>query len=117
MTKRPLTVTVLGWLLIVTGAIGLAAQVYNLWTAHAFADEDIWIALVRALAIVAGAFLLRGLNWARWLALAWSAFHVAISFLNSPQQVVVHGLLLVLFAWLLYRSDARAYFRPPQPPA
>ena len=32
-----------------------------------------------SLAIVCGVFLLRGHNWARWLALAWIAFHVVLS--------------------------------------
>ncbi len=36
--------------------------------------------------------MLRGSNWARWLALAWIAFHVFLSFLHSWQQVLVHCL-------------------------
>jgi hypothetical protein len=110
MNQRPITITILSWLYIAAGAIGL---VYHLadFRSHAFHTEDVWIALVRMLAIVAGVFMLRGADWARWLALAWIAFHVVISSLNSVQQGVIHALFLALFAYFLFRQDARAYFR------
>jgi hypothetical protein len=54
--------------------------------------------------------MLRGHNWARWLAVAWMAFHVAISF-PEISKLAIHSLLLVAIAWLLFRSDARAWFR------
>jgi hypothetical protein len=38
------------------------------------------------------------------------AFHVAISFFNSIQEVLVHSILLALIAWCLFRGAARAYF-------
>ena len=62
-------------------------------------------------ALVAGVFLLRGANWARWLAIAWIAFHVALSF-GSLQRLVVHTVILLLFVYLLFRPSANAYFRP-----
>lgn len=79
--------------------------------------EAVWIAALNVLGIVTGIFMFRGSNWARWLAIAWIAFHVAISFLNAWQQVVMHALILVLFVWVLLRRDARAYFRSTQSPA
>jgi hypothetical protein len=54
--------------------------------------------------------MLLGQNWARWLALLWMAFHVAISF-GVPQNLVIHSLFLVLIAWVLFRREARLYFR------
>ena len=38
--------------------------------------EGVWVGLTELLAILSGVFMLRGQNWARWLALAWIAFHV-----------------------------------------
>jgi hypothetical protein len=58
--------------------------------------------------------MFRGRNWARWLALVWMAFHVAISF-PVLRQVVIHSILLALIAWILFRPDARRYFTPPKP--
>jgi len=75
------------------------------------ADGLIWIALVRLIAVVCGAFMLRGADWARWLALAWMAFHVVVGFLHSMREGAIHGLILVVIAYLLFRPEARAYFR------
>ena len=70
--KRPLPVTILGGLFIVAGLTGL---VYHL--SEGPLDRGmILISMVRILAIVGGVFLLLGHNWARWLMLAWLAFHV-----------------------------------------
>ena len=42
--------------------------------------------------LLAGIFMLRGHNWARWLAVAWMAFHVAISF-PEISKLAIHSLL------------------------
>ena len=76
----------------------------------AFQQNAAWIELVRLLAILCGAFMLRGRNWARWLALAWMALHVAISF-PARNQVAFHLVFLVVIAWLLFRPEAMQYFR------
>jgi hypothetical protein len=68
MRKCPFAVAVISWLFIAMGVVMLALDVRHL-TARPFHQEDIWIALVHILAIVDGAFMLRGDNWARWLAL------------------------------------------------
>jgi hypothetical protein len=61
--------------------------------------------------IACGVFLLQGRNWARWLALAWIAFHLAFSFFDSLQKAAIHGLFMVLIAYFLFRPDARTYFQ------
>lgn len=109
--KRPLTVTMVCWLFIGAGAIGLAYHFTEINPQQPFQAESVWILLLRLLAIVCGVFMLRAANWARWLALAWMAFHVLLSFFHSLQQVLAHGLLLGLIAYLLFRPEARAYFQ------
>jgi hypothetical protein len=111
MNRRPIAVTILGCILIATGVAGLAFHATDFKPSHGFSSELVWVSLVRILAIVSGVFMLRGSNWARWLALAWIAFHVAISFLDSWQKVAVHGLIFALFAYLLLRPGSSAYFR------
>ena len=110
MIKRPLTVSIVSCLYIASGAIGLVYHLGEFKTSTPFQSEIVWISLLRLLAIVGGIFMLLGRGWARRLALAWITFHVAISFLNSWQLVVFHGLLLVLIAYFLYRPEATAYF-------
>lgn len=110
MKRRPITVTILGCILIATGLVSLAFHVTDFKASHSRLSELVPLSLVSVLAIVSGAFMFRGSNWARWLALAWIAFHVAISFLDSLQKVVMHGLIFLLFGYLLLRPTATAYF-------
>lgn len=105
--KRPLPVTILGYLFIVVGLVGF---VYHL------SDKplDHWvvlISLVRIIAVVGGVFLLLGRNWARWLVLAWLAFHVVVSALHSMSEAVAHVVLLVVIGYVLLRPPASPYFQ------
>jgi hypothetical protein len=111
MVKRPLQVTILGWLHIAVGVLGSAVHGKELATQPAFQADSVWVVLVSILAVVAGVFMLRGHNWARWLAMAWMAFHVIVSVFHSMRDVAIHMVLLVLFAYLLFRPEATAYFR------
>jgi len=106
--RRPIAVLCLSCLYIAVGAIGF---IVNLPKLRALQPESIWIELTELLALIAGAFMFRGRNWARWLALVWMAFHVAISF-PVVRQVVTHSIIFALIAWVLFRPDARRYFTP-----
>ena len=109
--KRPLTILILGCVYIATGALGIAFHLDDFRSPRLITDGLIWIALVRLAAVVCGAFMLRGANWARWLALAWMAFHVVVGALHSVREVVVHVVFFVAIVYLLFLPEARAYFR------
>jgi hypothetical protein len=55
-------------------------------------------------------YLLRGANWARWLALVWIAYHVIISGFHSLHELVIHSLLFAVFAYFLFRGPESRYF-------
>jgi len=65
---------------------------------------------IEVLAILAGAFMLRGSNWARWLALAWMTFHVVLSAFGALRELAIHSLILAGIAWLLFLPQSRRYF-------
>jgi hypothetical protein len=109
--KRPITVVFLSCLYIAVGAIGL---VVNLPKLVALQPDSMWIELTELLALIAGAFMFRGHNWARWLALVWMAFHVAVS-LPEARQVVIHSIIFASIAWVLFRPDIRRYFTSLKP--
>ena len=104
-TQRPISVLVIAGLYIVVGAIGFVAHLHDL--RH---PDGISIEVTELVGLLAGIFMLLGHNWARWLAVAWMAFHVAISF-PEISKLAVHSLFLAAIAWLLFRPDARAWFR------
>jgi uncharacterized membrane protein HdeD (DUF308 family) len=105
--KRPFQVTMLGWLFI---AVGILSTIYHLWKSPL--DRLIVpILLVGTIAIVAGVFLLRGARWARWLVLAWLAFHVVVSALNSLSDALPHVVLLLVVGYFLLGPLTSKYFQ------
>jgi len=111
MNKRPLSVTIIGCIFIAAGVIGFAYHVTEFKALHPFPYEIVWSASVRMLAVLGGVFVLRGHNWARWLLLAWIAFHVILSAFHSLSELIVHGLLFVVVAYVLFRPKASGYFQ------
>ena len=109
--KRPLAVTIISWLFIAAGSVGLVYHAADFKVEHPFRYEVIWVCLVRLFAIICGVFMLRGSNWARWGLLAWMAYHVVLSVFHSASQLIVHGLLFGVIAYFLLRPRTSAYFR------
>jgi hypothetical protein len=107
-TKRPVSVVIAACLYLAVGIMAFASHFHELM---AFQRDSVWVELTEFLAIVAGVFIFRGHNWARWLALAWIVAHVILSAFHSLSELAVHSLLCVVIAWLLFRPAAARYFR------
>lgn len=106
--KRPVSVTIVACVYLAVGALGFAAHFHELVAGH----HDAWgIELTELVALLCGAFLLRAQNWARWVALAWIAFHVVLSAFHSIPELAIHGLFCAVIAWILFRPEAGRYFR------
>lgn len=112
MKKRPISVTIAGYVIVAAGVMGLAYHSTE-WLHRPFQSEIIWISLLRVLAVVAGFGMLRGYNWARWLTLVWIAFHVVVSYWHGWSEVAMHAVVLAVFAYVLFRPAANAYFEHP----
>lgn len=101
----PPAVMALSFLYVITGIIGF---IKNL---HAFGMPDFWwIEATEVVAVVAGAYMFFGQKWARWLALIWMAFHVALS-IHALPILAVHVVILALIVGVLFLPSARQYFR------
>jgi uncharacterized membrane protein len=112
MSKRPLSVTFVGWLYLVVNVVGLALHYSDVLPPHHM--EDLWIDLVRLIGALAGAFLLRGAFWAPWVAILWMGFHVWVGWLHGLVPGMVHtGFFLLILYLLFLRADSRAWFRSP----
>jgi hypothetical protein len=103
--KCPTSIMALAFLYAATGIVGF---IKNL---HAFGMPDFWwIEATEIIAVIAGVYLFFGKNWARWLALAWMAFHVAISF-HPPLTFAIHLVIFTLICGVLLLPASRQYFR------
>ena len=91
-------------LYIVVGSAGFVSHFTHHWQ-----SEDFLIEVTELAAIICGVALLRRKNWARWLAIAWMALHVAISF-PITTQVAIHLSFFIVIAWALFRSPTPGYF-------
>lgn len=109
--KGPVAVLIIACVYIAVGVLGFGYHFRELLTLQ---KDSVWIEGTELVALVCGVFLLRGQNWARWLAAAWAALHVIVSTLNAFHGIVVHGILFVVISWLLFRPEAGRYFRGAQ---
>ena len=106
--NRPFAVTGVAWLFIVVGAVAFSYHAPELL----HPDKDVFLVEVTELVgLTAGIFMLRRQNWARWLALAWLAFHVVLTAFPPYHGLVFHVVLFAGIAVILLRSDASRYFR------
>ena len=103
--------------ILVVGALFLALGVVDVYqgaapilrSAWAPATDDLQVLAIGIAALVGGAFVLRGRNWARWLLAGWMLFHVAISIVH-PGQLAAHVVIFGFLAFLLFRPSAREHF-------
>lgn len=110
--KRPVAVWVIACLYIVVGGVGFAYHMPELTSGH---RDAVAIEITELLAVVSGTFLLLRHNWARWLALAWILFHVAISFTDPVSKLGAHVVFSILIAWALFRPSTAQWFHPTAP--
>jgi len=110
MKPRPLAVTILGWLFIFVGSVALLYHLSEFTGRHPFRYELVWVCLLRLLALLGGVFLLLARDWARWLLVAWMAYHLVLSLFHSPMELLMHLLLFGVIGYFLFRPSTSAYF-------
>lgn len=110
-TRPPLPVLLVAAAYLAVGIIGGIVHFQDLLRVP---SEGIWMELTELVALITGVFLLRGANWARWLAVAWITFHVGLSAFGKTSELVAHLVFAVLIAWLLFRPDTTRWFRGPR---
>ena len=125
MKNCPPTITMLSFLFIIIGVVSTGVHVWQFKISRPTALEELGIYVIGALAVLAGIFMMRAKNWARWLALAWVSFHVIIAAFNQPLGLIIHAVFIALLAWFLFRRESQQWFNPkptalppaaPQPP-
>ena len=90
--------------------VGIGVGIAQLPHLLAGSREAIGMEIAEVIAVVTGVCLLMRQGWARWLAVAWMVFHVAISF-PDVGKVAVHAVMCGLIGWVLFRPESRGWFR------
>ena len=110
--KPPVPVIVVACVYIAVGTMGFVYHFTELLPLH---YDGVLTELTEFVAILCGACMLRGYNWARWLAVAWIAFHVVLSAFHSVPEAAIHALLCAVITWSLFRAGSAGYFRGIKP--
>lgn len=122
MEKRPTSISVIAWILIVTGGISLISStvmINNPIARDMMAKSPIPISIQYAMmyvglliSITSGVGMLKKQNWSRFLYVIWSAIGFLISLLTSPMKMaLIPGLIFfIIIAIFLFRPGANKYF-------
>jgi|GEM_PF-934068 len=109
--KRPIAVVIIGWFFIVAGTVGFIYHLHELSIQAPFANDAIWVLLVRLLAIAGGILTLRGANAGRWLLVIWLLYHLVLSYLHTFSEMIMHAILLAAGAYALFHPRSTRFFR------
>lgn len=116
MTSRPRPVSVVAWLQIIVGILGIVIPVAGAVRAGELVQGTVTVASVNLVWLISGILLLRRITWAQWLSLAWLVLHVGIAALHYMQLAILHALLLPIFAYALFSRESGDWFRSSTSP-
>ncbi|WP_147408532.1 hypothetical protein [Paraburkholderia fungorum] len=125
-TRRPISLTILGWFSIISNGGSLAYLMLMLReqtdiTSLSLDQPPVWTMVVvpiiaTTLCTAAGIAILLGLRWGRVVYVGAEGVGLANMVMSIPMQQIVYLasaplLLFMLFIYLLYRKPATAYFQ------
>jgi hypothetical protein len=123
MTKRPLSVTIICWFLIIGGGISFITTTVGLMSSTVrdiMAKSPVPINVQYAMiyvaltvSLVCGIAMLKRQNWARFLYIVWSIIGFVFSITTSPMKTaIIPGFVVFLIiAFFLLRPITNEYFR------
>ena len=122
MEKRPTSVTIIAWIIIISALFslyGITTMTRNPIAARMLAQSPLPLSvhvgfalLGSAVTLVAGYGVLKGYPWSRWLYIGWGVLSVVFSLVTVPiiSVVVVTVLFLMVMAFFLFRPAANDWF-------
>ena len=118
--KRPLAISIIGWLSILSGAICVLFLVFvglyadsgssSISWLHRFRGSGLFVGGTVA-SLAGGVLVLKRSPRGRWMILASIAFFPLELSGMGAMVIAVHGLALIVCGFFLFRQQANAYFR------
>jgi hypothetical protein len=123
MAKRPLSLTIIAWLLIALSLLGVAgaftmgsnpAMTKALEQMHmSLGAYQAWVGLSTIVTLICCYGFLKGYPWSRVLYIVWGIIGLVVSFYISPMKAAIAISLVVLLvvAFFLFRENANDWFQ------
>lgn len=122
MDKRPLSLTIIAWIMVIGGVFGLyssltigsndlARQIIEESGGSIFVQQVAGvIGCIVSLACAYGIF--KGQPWSRVLYVAWGVIGIIVSYLSAPiiSAIVVSALFVAVISFFLFRPAADRWF-------
>ena len=122
MQKRPLSMTIIGWFLIIIALFGLYGAVTMrsnptamkmLEDMHAsLLFQQIWTVIGSIVTLICAYGILKGQPWSRVLYVAWGIVGLVVGFVTSPMKglLIVSLVFLVVIGGLLFSLTGNQWF-------
>ena len=122
MQKRPLSLTIIAWVLIVLSLLAMVgtftmasnpAMVKAVQQMHiSLAVEQGWTVLGVVVNLIVAYGILKGQPWSRVLYVVWGIIGLVVGFFISPQKayLVLSLVILVVLSIFLYTEKANDWF-------
>ena len=122
MQKRPLSMTIIGWFLIIFALFGLYGSftlASNPMAAKMLADmhaslrfQQIWGVIGAIVTLICGYGVLKGQPWSRVLYVFWGIVGLVVGFITSPMKglLILSLVFLVVIGGLLFSLTANEWF-------
>jgi hypothetical protein len=123
MDKRPLSVTIIAWFLIVASlysAFTFSSTFNNPIAQQILAQSPVPRSVLMAISafnlvlnLVVGVALLKRQDWGRYVYVAFGLIGIVVGFFTSPIRsvILISIIFLAVFAFFLFRKPANDWFR------
>ncbi len=123
MEKRPLSLTIIAWVLVILALLGLAGIVMATTSAELAAKmaeqsnmplpfQQAWTAIGAIVTLVVAYGIWKGQPWSRVLYVAWGVIGIVVGYLvGSPGYGMILGVvILVVISAFLFTNRANEWF-------
>jgi len=122
MNKRPTSITIVSWFLIVTGVISLVAPLITYGNPEVSKLMDLssvpvpiqYLMMIVGVTIIlySGIGMLLGKKFARTLYVSWTPLALIYALATSPVKILIAPSLLffLIIVFFLFRKNSNAYF-------